>query len=255
MANRVRERLALKESSIEIEQDKATNGIAYTNSNQAYIELNRLHHEVVVPYKKATVLYQDSFLIDLARECDCSIDYLLGWINEPLQFVEPVGEQQVKVHELIRLIHRCIQDEGKDPIEVMRNSNIMAYETKIDREVFEVMFGEYSFDYRAWFTTSYYILSRLAYRYNFNVHTVFNFLLQAEDTADRERVERTKENIRVMIHHYNQEFGTEFDETVISGFQTNPEVPETNTDNNTPTTLNGPSIQPPEPMEEEEGEW
>jgi hypothetical protein len=61
-----------------------------------------------------------------------------------------------------------------------KNTNILAYKTDIDREVFDNLFNN-SREAGWWTTTSYYIISRLAVAFDFNFYTVMAYMLQAED--------------------------------------------------------------------------
>ena len=134
--------------------------------------LNSLLHESTVKMK-----YPDSFVYELARELEVSVDYLLGWTEEPDIFIPSVGNEPYhKQREIVRMLNKYCLENNID----RRNSNILAYKTNIDREVFELLFkGEKECAW--WITTSYYIISRLAQAFDFNFFTVMAYCLQQED--------------------------------------------------------------------------
>ena len=121
--------------------------------------------------------YPDSFIYELARDLQVSVDYLFGWTDIPDQWIPSVGnDPYFKQNELIRLVNKYCIENNID----RKNTNILAYKTDIDREVFDNLFNN-SREAGWWTTTSYYIISRLAVAFDFNFYTVMAYMLQAED--------------------------------------------------------------------------
>ena len=128
----------------------------------------------------------DSFVYEIARELDVSVDYLYGWVEEPLRFVPQKSNNTIqKQGEILRLLNKYTLEQEIEK----RNTNVLAAETNIDREVFEYLFSQET-DWSYTITTSYYILAMLAIRFDFNLYTVMSYLLDAEEYADQDELVR-----------------------------------------------------------------
>lgn len=130
--------------------------------------------------------YLDSFVYEIARELNVSIDYIYGWSDIKGKFIpqkSKVDDAINKQKEIIRLVNKYCRDQNIE----RKNTNILANETDIDREVFEYMFSGNT-DWAYALTTSYHIISKLAKRFDFNFYTVLIFLLDTEEDIQQEQL-------------------------------------------------------------------
>lgn len=141
-------------------------------SHDTEARFNSILHQHHCPDK-----HPDSFIYELARDLQVSVDYLYGWTDIPDQWIPSVGnDPYFKQNELIRLVNKYCIENNID----RKNTNILAYKTGIDRQVFDILFNNEP-ESGWWTTTSYYIISRLAVSFDFNFYTVMSYMLQAED--------------------------------------------------------------------------
>jgi hypothetical protein len=141
-------------------------------SHDTEARFNSILHQHHCPDK-----HPDSFIYELARDLQVSVDYLYGWTDVPDQWIPSVGnDPYFKQNELIRLVNKYCIENNID----RKNTNILAYKTGIDRQVFDILFNNEP-ESGWWTTTSYYIISRLAVSFDFNFYTVMSYMLQAED--------------------------------------------------------------------------
>lgn len=189
--NRVRAVLASQDKTLE-----DLKGTFYF-STDADNQLNRMYHENVMK-----IAYNDEFIYELAKALGVSCDYILGWTEDKDIWVPSVGgDPYYKYKELLRLIYKYCHEMNID----MYNTNILAYRTSVDREIYDMLFKQ---DIRCswWITTSYYIISRMAIAFDFNFRTVISFMLQGEDDD-----KNGKDYMYHLIDRFNKEFGTNLD--------------------------------------------
>ena len=142
------------------------------NSHHTYARVTDLYHNNFVKDE-----YPDAFIYEIAKKLNVSADYLMGFTETPDIFVDVRDNDPYNnFNEVIRLINKYCIEQGID----RKNTNILAYKTGIDREVFDIIFNNKK-DACWWLTTSYFIMSRLAVAFDFNFYTVMAFILNAEE--------------------------------------------------------------------------
>lgn len=173
--NCLRIKKLLKEKDMIIDDLK---DIFILRSHDTEMRLNSILHNSFVKDK-----YLDTFVYEIARELNVCVDYLYGWIDEPMKFISQDTNSNNKQLEIIRLIDKYCIEQGIE----RKNTNILAYESNIDREIFEYLYSGNK-DWSYTITTSYEIISKLAIRFNFNFYTVMVFLLDGESNDEREQI-------------------------------------------------------------------
>lgn len=140
--------------------------------------------------------YLDTFVYEIARELNVCVDYLYGWVDDPLRFIEQKNQDvNNKQMELLRLLNKYCNELGIE----RKNTNILAYETNVDREVFDYMYSG-NRDWAWTISTSYYIISKWSLRFNFNYYTVLAFLIDAEEDSVQEQ------NARYLGKYFEEEY-------------------------------------------------
>lgn len=180
----------MKDKNLTVEQirDRLEN-----HSHEVYGRLNNLYHCSFMPDRRV-----DMFVYRLAECLECSVDYILGLSNDPDMFI-PVNVSNLgsKEAEYTRLVTKY----GKDNDLNIHNTNTLAYFTNVDRDVFEYLLNREQ-NSESWITSSYYILSRLAYSFGFDYESALNFVFDLNTNSNN------KQYVTHLLNKYNVEFNT-----------------------------------------------
>lgn len=160
-------------------------------SHDTDLRLNQILHN---SFYKDKML--DAFVYEIARELDVSVDYLYGWVEEPYRFIPQLSDSVAKQKEILRLLNKYVVEQGLE----RKNTNILAAETDLDREIFDYIYSSHT-DWSHIITTSYYIIAKLSVRFDFNFYTVMNYLLDGEEYPEQEEL------VRYYSQIYEKEYG------------------------------------------------
>lgn len=182
-------RKLMKEKDISIEDAKT---LLEDHSHEVYSRLNNLYHCSFIEDRNI-----DMFVYRLAELLDCSVDYILGLDEDPGKFIPVnVSNRASKEQEYVRLITKYGNDNNLN----IHNTNVLAFFTNIDRDVFEYLLNN-QLTGDTWITSSYYILSRLAYYFNFDYESALNFVFDVNTNPNN------KQYATYLLNKYNAEFG------------------------------------------------
>lgn len=120
-------------------------------------------------------LYLDDFVYELARELSVSVDYLYGWSEEPNKFLPASQYSKTKQKVLKDILLKYSSNQNVD----FTNTNILAYECNVDRNVLEYLLR----DTRTWsktITTSYCIVDNISKRFKLDTYKIMDFLVDAD---------------------------------------------------------------------------
>lgn len=141
--------------------------------------------------------FPDAFVYEIARELEVNCDYLYGLVDEPMEFIPIKGDPYEEFNWMKELVLKYCREQGIEK----RNTNILAYRTGIDRQVFDILFNDKQ-DAGWWMISSYYILSRLAQAFEANFHTMILYTLNGEEDEEMNRY------CVDLSHKYEEEFNT-----------------------------------------------
>ena len=182
-------RKLMKEKDITIDEAKE---LLEGYTHEVYSRLNNLYHCSFIQDRNI-----DMFVYRLAELLDCSVDYILGYDEDPGIFIPvDVSSRASKEQEYTRLITKY----GKDNNLNIHNTNTLAYFTNVDRDVFEYLLNN-QLTGETWITSSYYILSRLARSFGFDYENALNFVF------DVNTIPENKQYITYLLKKYHTEFG------------------------------------------------
>ena len=159
-------------------------------SHEVYTRLNNLYHCAFIQDRNI-----DMFIYRLAEALECSVDYILGYQNDPGLFIlVNVSNRKAKEAEYSRLITKYATQLGLD----IHNSNVLAHLTGVDRDIFDYLLRNPSGD--TWITSSYYVLSHLAHFFGFDYESALNFVFDINTSPDNQQY------ITYLLSKYNQEY-------------------------------------------------
>ena len=126
--------------------------------------------------------FPDAFVYEIARELNVSCDYLYGLVDEPMEFIPIKGDPYEEFKWIKDLVLKYCREENIEK----RNTNILAYRTGLDRQVFDILFNDKQ-DAGWWMISSYYVISRLAHTFDANFHTMILYTLNGEEDEEMNR--------------------------------------------------------------------
>ena len=171
--NCMRIRKLMEEKGLDIEtiKDQFDN-----KAHEVYPRLQNLYHCSFIEDR-----YPDSFVLTLASILDCSVDYILGFSdNIDGRFIPiNVENKKSKEEEVRRLIVVYAERNNIN----LSNTNVLAYKTNIDRDIFEYLLKK-DLSGESWILSSYYVISRLANTLGFDYASTIEFLFDVDSNEE-----------------------------------------------------------------------
>lgn len=162
-------------------------------AHEVYPRLQNLHHCSFI-----RDAYPDSFVVTLARVLNCSVDYILNLDDNVGTFYDvTIDNPKDKEEELRRLVVKYSQRNEIN----MSNTNVLAYHTEVDRDIFEFLLKS-DLKGDSWLLRSYYVLSNLSGTLGFEFDSTLEYIYE---------VDKHPENIDV-VNAYIQRYITSYPE-------------------------------------------